>query len=621
MNSTKATWQRIFSQVKASWPSLLLTHLIFTALGIIVFAPLIGLTSRLLLKLSGQNALADQEIAYFLLSPLGMAALIIFAALFIAILSFEQAAMMRIFASASRGQRVRSIDAIIYTLTRAHKLWLFTARLVIRILMIALPLLALAAAIAWYLISDYDINFYLTEKPREFLIAAALIGIIVLTLIYILTKKLMQWSMTLPLIMFDDTPARTAFTESEQLVSGHKKRLLVLLISWAGLSLLPGIIALTTIKLLGKWSLPMAGDSLSLALLLLGTLMMLWVIMSFLIATIASASLASLITVTYRQFRPDDQASSSTRAQPGMKVLPQFTPKVIVAGIIGAALVAGIGGVWLLNGIPTVNHTLIVAHRGAAGKAPENTLASFEQAIKDQTDWIELDVQEDADGTVVVMHDSDFMKLSGEPIKTWDTTADTRKDLDIGGWYDPAFSDQRVPTLQQVLELARGKVKVVIELKYYGYDQQLEQAVIDIVEQMDMVNEVAIMSLKYAGIQKVRTLRPDWNIGLLSATAIGDLSRLDTNFLAVAMGMATPGFIQRAHKAGRKVFVWTVNDSISMSRMMSLGVDGLITDEPELARKVIAQRAQMTTLERLLIHTAQLFGKPYTPKQYRDNSP
>ncbi|RLA41366.1 MAG: glycerophosphodiester phosphodiesterase, partial [Gammaproteobacteria bacterium] len=166
-----------------------------------------------------------------------------------------------------------------------------------------------------------------------------------------------------------------------------------------------------------------------------------------------------------------------------------------------------------------------------------------------------------------------------------------------------------------------GRAKVVIELKYYGHDNQLEQRVIDIIEQTGMVDEIAIMSLKYEGIQKVRALRPQWNIGLLSATAIGDLSRLDTDFLAVAMGMASPGFIKRAHQAGRKVFVWTVNDRISMSRMISLGVDGIITDEPELARQVLAERADMNTVERLLIHTAQLFGEPYVPKQYRDNSP
>jgi glycerophosphoryl diester phosphodiesterase len=161
----------------------------------------------------------------------------------------------------------------------------------------------------------------------------------------------------------------------------------------------------------------------------------------------------------------------------------------------------------------------------------------------------------------------------------------------------------------------------MIELKYYGKDQNLEQRVVDLVEQADMVDDVSVMSLKYEGIQKVRKLRPDWTVGLLAAKALGNLAGLDADFLAVNMGMATPGFIHSAHRQGKKVFVWTVNDRVSMSRMMSLGVDGIITDEPELARQVLADRAGMSSLERLLIHTAVVLGRPIPQKTYRDESP
>jgi len=129
------------------------------------------------------------------------------------------------------------------------------------------------------------------------------------------------------------------------------------------------------------------------------------------------------------------------------------------------------------------------------------------------------------------------------------------------------------------------------------------------------------MSLKYAALSKVRTLRPDWKIGLLSATAIGNLTGLDTDFLAVSTRIASRRFVQQSHKAGKQVLVWTVNDPVTMSRMMSLGVDGIITDEPELARQVLADRAELNSIQRLLVHTASLFGKSYTLRHYRDDSP
>ena len=98
-----------------------------------------------------------------------------------------------------------------------------------------------------------------------------------------------------------------------------------------------------------------------------------------------------------------------------------------------------------------------------------------------------------------------------------------------------------MPTLEEVLAAVRGRSRLVIELKYYGHDQQLEQRVVDIVESMDMADQVAIMSLKLSGIQKLQAIRPDWPAGLLAATAVGDLSRLDVDYLAVNQNMAEPG--------------------------------------------------------------------------------
>ena len=213
------------------------------------------------------------------------------------------------------------------------------------------------------------------------------------------------------------------------------------------------------------------------------------------------------------------------------------------------------------------------------------------------------------------------LKLAGNKTRVWEASLAEIREIDIGSWFDPVFSEQRTPTLQEVLELARGRANVVIELKYYGHDQMLEKRVVDVVEATDMVGNTAIMSLKYDALTKVRSMRPDWHIGLLSAKAIGDPANLDINFMAVERGMVRGTFVRRMHRAGKKVLVWTVNDPVSMSRLMSLGVDGLITDEPELAREVLEQRRNLNIVERLLIHAAVIFGQPYTLRRYRDGSP
>lgn len=220
------------------------------------------------------------------------------------------------------------------------------------------------------------------------------------------------------------------------------------------------------------------------------------------------------------------------------------------------------------------------------------------------TDWVEIDVQESKDGVVVVAHDSDLKKVAGEDVKIWEATADELRQIDIGAYFDPSFRHERVPTLAEVLEACRGNVGVIIELKYYGHDQNLEQRVVELVEEYEMQDHVKIMSLKLEGVKKIRQLRPEWEVGLLTAVTMSDLTRVDVDFYAVKTTLATPLFIQQAHSRNKNVAAWTVNDELMMAKMIRRGVDNLITDHPALAKQVIKQQQELTTVESLLFGLA-----------------
>ena len=367
---------------------------------------------------------------------------------------------------------------------------------------------------------------------------------------------------------------------------------------------------------------PLAQGSISVLALVLGFLSVTWMLGNVLTTTLTSGSFAFMLVEFYESLGPGSAEIARLNSRQVIRVGKRhFSARDLAIILLVATVAAGATGFWLIENIQSSDDVTIFAHRGSAGKAPENTIAAFEQAIDDNADWLELDVQETADGEVIVFHDSDFMKLAGNDSKVWEVSLAEISEIDVGSWFDPVFSEQRVPTLREVLELARGRVNVVIELKYYGHDQMLEKRVVDIVEATDMVGNTAIMSLSYNALGKLRVLRPEWHIGLLSSKTIGATTDLDVDFMAVQTGMARAGYIRRMHRAGKQVFVWTVNDPVTMSRMMSLGVDGIITDEPELAREVLKQRQGLNIAERLLIHTAVIFGQPHTPRLYRDDSP
>jgi len=605
--------------LRESIGQIITTHLAYVALSVALFTPLVGIVGQFLLGLSGQSVLSDLDIAYFFLTPLGMAALILFAALLMTILVFELASLMAISAGSVQGLHIGIMSSLYFTARRAKRIFLFATRLIIRVLVIILPFLAVGTAIAWFLTTDHDINYYLSEKPPVFLAAVVIIGLLLLTMFAVLIRKLLAWSLALPLLLFTDVSPARSFVESENLIQKHKLLFLMALGIWALAGLVLGAVVLGSVHFLGARLVPLFFDSINLLALVLGGLVALLSLGNLLVTTLASGTFACLLVVLFDQYGPALKAIDLANSKQGRRwrvTVPRF-----VLLLIGFTVVAVLFGTWLMNGIQTRDDVAVIAHRGAAGKAPENTLASVRQAMKDSADWIEIDVQESMDGEVVVIHDSDFMKLAGKDLKVWDSTLKELREIDVGSWFGPEFSAERVPTLTQVLEETRGQSRVLIELKYYGHDQQLEQRVVDIVEKAGMVNEVAVMSLKLSGIKKFHALRPDWVVGLLSSKAIGNLYDLDMDFFAINMGMATPGFIRNVHLADKQVFVWTVNDQVSMSRMISLGVDGIITDEPELARNVLVDRSKLSSIERLLIHTAVLFGQPIPQRIYRDQSP
>ena len=256
--------------LRQSWRQVFVAHLAFTALGVVLFAPLIGLASQLLLRLSGQPALADQDIAYFVLSPPGMLALILFAALLTVILAFEQAALMRIAISVMHSQRVGTVEALLYPTLRLHRMFLFTAKLVTRVLVLILPFIAVAAGLAFFLITDYDINYYLAEKPIEFWMAVGTIGVVILAMAALLVHKLVGWLLALPLVLFGEVPPAGSFGASVRITQGNRALIYTVLAIWGGLAFLLSAAVLGAIALLGSWIIPQASESIGPLVVLLG---------------------------------------------------------------------------------------------------------------------------------------------------------------------------------------------------------------------------------------------------------------------------------------------------------------------------------------------------------------
>ncbi len=615
-------WRRLFDVLRSRWATLLATHVAFAALRVALLVPMLGLAVRLLLALGGRDVVSDQDIAWFLLSPTGIVALVLVTGLILAILALEMAALMVIAVGAIQGHRISALHAATWAVAQAVPILLLALRIAGGVLLRLVPFLAAAGFAAWLLVTDHDINYYLAARPPEFVATLAIAALLLAAAVGVVVSRLLSWSLSIPLVLFADLSPRAALAESGSRIGGRRLVLLAAVSAWALAGLGLTALAALIVDALGSWLVPRFFDTLRALVGVTGGLLVLGGLLNLLASGLFNGGLAVLLAAFYKT----SGAGSPERLLSNLAAGPAATRRSILARasmlIAGGAVLAIVSGIWLLATSRVADRAVVVAHRGAAGRAPENTLASVRAAIEDGTDWIEIDVQESADGEVVVVHDSDFMKLAGQPLKIWEGSLAQLQAIDVGGWFAPEYQGERVPTLSGVLrEVSGSDANLMIELKYYGHDDRLEQRVIEAVETARMSDRVAVMSLSRAGIAKFRGLRPDWDAGLLAARAIGDLSRIDLDFLAVNTGMATRSFVRRVQRSGRRVLVWTVNDPVSMSRMMSLGVDGIITDEPALAREVLRERAEMGTAERLLVEVATMFGRPSAARAYRDESP
>jgi glycerophosphoryl diester phosphodiesterase len=345
-------------------------------------------------------------------------------------------------------------------------------------------------------------------------------------------------------------------------------------------------------------------------LLAIGVTLLFWAAVMFTVKLLSTTMLSVIVFNVYRRLGGTnvETAKLAVTANAEHHTGFQFSLKTCISvGVLGFIAAAAIG-VFAIQSVRVEDEVEITAHRGSSKAAPENTIAAVRRAIEDGADRVEIDVQETADGTVVVFHDSDFMKLSGVNLKIWDATMDDLQEIDIGSWFAPEFQNERVPTLAEVLDVCKGRIDLNIELKYYGHDDQLEQRVADVVEDHDMAADVIVMSLKADAVTKMKQLRPAWKVGMLMSVYAGNLKKLDADFVAVNAGFAGRSFIRAAHGSGKEVHVWTVNDSATMSTLIGRGVDGLITDKPALARSVLDWRSQMSVPERLIMELAGIFG-------------
>lgn len=591
------------------WRTMVRADLLCKGLAFIALTPALSLLLHGFLALTGRGVLTDLELARVLLHPLGWVAIVTVSTAALAIAALEHATLLSLAVSHAHGQPLTVVASLWFVLGHAVGILRIAARMVLRLIALALPFLLAGCGLYYWLVSDHDINYYLTEQPPKFWWAVAGIGGVLVMGGIVLLGQIAGWSAALPLHLLERIAPGQCLAVSRQRLRGRRGTITVWLIIWLALNLLLSAAFTAVVGGLGEHFVPRFSGELWRLVLVLGGVLTLWSLLNLIASLVAAITFSLLLARVYDRWGRSAACLLPDHPTRHPRWSLRWTTGRLTALMAIGLAAAALMGVLTIQSLPVADSVQVAAHRGGGGTAPENSLAAIRQAIEHGTDWIEIDVQESSDGEVLVVHDADLQKVARFPGKIWETTAADLRAVDIGSYVDARFSSERVPTLAEVLDECRGRAKVLIELKYYGHDQHLEARVVNLVEAHGMSDAVAIMSMNPRGLAKVRALRPQWRIGLVTAVAAGDLTRADADFLAVNTRIATEPFVQLAHRRGKDVCVWTINDRRAMTTLISRGIDVLITDYPELARQVLQERAALSSGERLLLELAVLFDR------------
>ncbi|MGD0995707.1 MAG: glycerophosphodiester phosphodiesterase family protein [Candidatus Bathyarchaeia archaeon] len=223
---------------------------------------------------------------------------------------------------------------------------------------------------------------------------------------------------------------------------------------------------------------------------------------------------------------------------------------------------------------------LRIGHRGARAYAPENTLTSFKKALEIGVDAVELDVRKTKDNQIVVIHDADVKRTTNGEGLVSELTLKEIKSFS-------AEKGEKIPTLEETLDFLDKKVKVVIELKETGIEEQ----VLSIVHMKSLEKNVVIVSFLEDALKKVRELDKDIETGLIYAkhkNPIKAALELKANYLLSFYRFTHTANVEKAHQNGLKMIVWTINKPEEVEEYAKKGVDGISSDKPDILMRVNA---------------------------------
>ncbi len=563
----------------------------------------------------GETVVANEALLAWALSPPGLAWLILAGSLGLVGSVLHFAGVFRIVTDDLEGRRPSLASTALGLLPRTPALLRLSAAAVGAGLVAALPLAGGLAGVHRLLLAGQDINYFLAERPAAWWWALGTAGAWTAAWAAGVAWLAGRSVLALPAYLDGHRGLAAAVRRSWRGTRGEGGRVVrvvgLAVAAWLAVRALVNAAAVAAGTAVVGWTASVS-DSLGVLLAATGG----WAVVSLVLdAAVAFLGIAWISTVLTKLYHEDtalhaavDVPSSEAAIPARLRAVAQrwLRPRRLAPTLAVALAVSTATGAVLLERVPEPRPVAVTAHRAGPPPAPENTLAALEAAVDAGADWSEVDVQLTRDGVPVLVHDADLLRVAGDRRRVSEVTYREIRDLLQGRDRRIPAEERRVVTLGEFLDRAEGRIGVVVELKYYGWDPELAREVARVLRGREADDRVMVMSLELRGVRQFREAAPEVPVGWAAAAAVGSPARLDVDFLSLSRSAASPAVLDAAREAGVGVHVWTLNRADVIAEAIQDGADGIITDRPGLAVEVRDELADLPAVSRLLLRFGHL---------------
>lgn len=609
----------MLSSLREHLRPLIAYQLFFTLLASSLLLPGIVWTLTQVLERFGRPVLTVGELLELLLSPSGSLWLLLTLALTFLVLYLQQAGMM-LLAVRPRDSHFQSAFVALWHVL--HRLPALTGLIIVQVgahLLLAAPF---ALGLGWLyevMLGGLD-TYYLQQvrPPALWYYLAMAVPIAALWIVAAATLYV-RWILALPIVALEQRSAldalRRSFRLTRQRIRALSLAVLTLLLVIAALPFAVSLMFDAFLSpLLGQ--LPDSHGVLISATLVYVTLYVLLTLAITFVGVAANALLSACLYLRLAQHQPTLAPSPPTA----------HSTRLAWAVELGVLVFAMSQAWWIVNSFELRDDITIIAHRGSSLSAPENTNAAFRQAVVDGSNYVETDVRLTADGQVVLYHDRSLKRLIGDPRGIDEVTFEELRTFDMGSWFGDAFIGEPIATLAEALATTRGHAGLMIDMKPTpGGEADLVEAVLDTLQHEatqrsdcraaitppysaahcgdpDVFGRVRLAVGQAWLVEAMKRREPRLRVTLLAELIVpGTLERSGFDALGLRHNRITEDEIRLAKHYGYELHAWTVNAPREMSRLMDLGVDAIITDDPKYLSTLIEERAALSDGELLLV--------------------